>query len=35
VERAGFDGGKRERDYLEDPGVDGRTILRRIFKKWD
>jgi hypothetical protein len=20
---------------LEDPGVDGRVLLRRIFKKWD
>jgi len=20
---------------LEDPGVDGRIILRRIFRKWD
>jgi hypothetical protein len=20
---------------LEDPGVDGRIILRQIFKKWD
>jgi len=20
---------------LEDPGVDGRKILRRIFRKWD
>jgi len=24
-----------ERDYLEDPGVDGRVILRWIFRKWD
>ena len=28
--------GKPERrDYLGDPGIDGRIILRRIFKKWD
>jgi len=25
----------RERDHLGDPGVDGRIILRRIFRKWD
>jgi hypothetical protein len=25
----------RERDHWKDPGVDGRIILRLIFRKWD
>jgi hypothetical protein len=25
----------RERDYWEDPGVDGRIMLRRIFRSMD
>jgi hypothetical protein len=25
----------REIDHFEDPGVDGRIILRWIFRKWD
>jgi hypothetical protein len=24
----------RERDYLETPGIDGRILLRWIFRKW-
>jgi hypothetical protein len=24
----------RERDHLEDPDVDGKVILRWIFRKW-
>jgi hypothetical protein len=28
-------GNLRERGDLEEPGVDGRLILRWIFRKWD
>jgi len=28
-------GNVRERDHLEDLGVDGKIILIHIFKKWD
>jgi len=28
-------GNLRERDHLGDPGVDGRIVLRWIFRKWD
>jgi len=30
-----YGGNLRERDDLEDPGLDGRIILRWIFRKWD
>jgi hypothetical protein len=28
-------GNRRERDHLEDPDIDGRIILRWIFRMWD
>jgi hypothetical protein len=28
-------GNLKEREHLEDPGVDRRIILRGIFRKWD
>jgi hypothetical protein len=28
-------GNVRERDHLEDAGVDGKIILRWIFRKWN
>jgi hypothetical protein len=28
-------GNLRETDHWEDPGVDGRVLLRLIFRKWD
>jgi len=31
----GFVGNLSERDHLGVPGVDGRILLRWIFRKWD
>ena len=28
-------GNMRERRHLEEPGIDGRIILRWIFRKWN
>jgi len=28
-------GNLREQDHFEDPGTDGKKILRWIFRKWD
>jgi len=28
-------GNLRERDHVEDPGIDGRIILRWLFRKWN
>jgi len=28
-------GNLRERDYLNDVGIDGKIILKLMFKKWD
>jgi hypothetical protein len=35
VHRVFWWGKLRERDHLEDPVVDGRIILRWIFRRWD
>jgi len=27
-------GNLKERDHMEDPGIDGRIIMKWIFRKW-
>jgi hypothetical protein len=32
----GFGGGNRmESEHLEDPGIEGRIILKLLFRRWD
>jgi len=35
VHRRFLGGNLRERDHLDKPGVDGRIILKYIFKRWN
>jgi len=35
VDREFWWGNLREIDHLEEPGVDGRIMLRSIFRKWE
>jgi len=35
VHRGFWWGNLRERDHLEDPGIDRRIIFKGFFRKWD